>query len=519
MLFVRNHNNTSGYVSKKRVFFNSLKKSSKLPFKAKGDKQRYSMLDWLSSDNVILLFQMLYIITALGVIVLIVTENRNPVKTLSWVLILLFLPLIGLIIYYFFGEDGRKQRIISHRIFRKLNPEVSKFQDVSGYTQFPQEHDALAHLLLHLDNSPVFPDSKVTFYSDGKSKMDALIEEVEKARSSIHVQYYIFMDDETGRLFRDLLVKKCREGVKVRLLYDDVGSWKAKRSFFDDMAKEGIEVQPFLKVAFRFLTSRVNYRNHRKIVVVDGKVGFVGGMNIADRYVKGVDFGIWRDSHIKVEGKAVAGLQTSFIIDWHYARKELLTDDIYYPELDKVGENLVQYATSGPIGQYKSIHMGIIHAIYNAQKSVFIQTPYFIPTDILNIAIQSAAKRGVDVRLMIPRKSDTTFVNVATRSFLQDILDAGVQIYMFEPGFLHSKMLVIDDSLTITGSANMDVRSFEHNFEINAFIYCEDTALLARSIFEKDQTMSTLLDAEEWASRSKIDKWKESFVRLFSPLL
>lgn len=477
------------------------------------------MLDWLTSDNVILFFQMLYIVTALGVIVLIVTENRNPVKTLSWVLVLLFFPLIGLIIYYFFGEDGRKQRIISHRMFRKLNSETFQYQDTNQYTLFPKEHDALAHLLQNLDNSQVYSDSKVTFYSDGKSKMEALFEEIEKATSSIHVQYYVFMDDEIGCQLRDLLVKKSKEGVKVRLLYDDVGSWKAKRSFFKEMSNEGVEVQAFLKVAFRSLTYRVNYRNHRKILVVDGKVGFVGGMNIADRYVKGVSFGIWRDSHIKVEGKAVAGLQTSFIIDWHYARKEMLTDDIYYPELESIGDNMIQFATSGPIGQYKSIHMGVIHAIYNAKDYIYIQTPYFIPTDNLNTALQSAAKRGVDVRIMIPRKSDTTFVNVATRSFLQDMLDAGVSIYMFEPGFLHSKMLIIDHSLTITGSANMDVRSFEHNFEISAFIYCEETAQKANCIFEKDLQMCTLLDAESWINRSKKDKLKESFVRLFSPLL
>lgn len=477
------------------------------------------MLELLSSDNFILLFQVLYIVTALGVIVLIVTENRNPVKTLSWVLILLFLPLVGLIIYYFFGEDGRKQRMISNRMFSKLNPEALKMQDIRKSSLFPEEHDGLAHLLQNLDNSSVYSNSKVTFYSDGKSKMEALMAEIKKAQSSIHIQYYIFMDDETGRAVRDLLIKKAQEGVKVRLLYDDVGCWKAKRSFFQDMANHGIEVQPFLKVAFRYLASRVNYRNHRKIVVIDGKVGFVGGMNIADRYVKGVKFGIWRDSHIKVEGKAVAGLQTSFIVDWHYARKELLTDEIYYPELDEVGDNLVQFATSGPIGQYKSIHMGLIHAIYNAQKYVYIQSPYFIPTDILNIAMQSAAKRGIDVRLMIPRKSDTTFVNVATRSFLQDMLDAGVKIYLFEPGFLHSKLQIIDDNLTITGSANMDVRSFEHNFEIAAFIYCEETAAKANKIFENDLRMSTLLDADEWNSRSKWEKGKESFVRLFSPLL
>lgn len=472
-----------------------------------------------TADNLILLFQILYVVTALGTMIVVISENRNPLKTISWVLILLLLPLVGLIIYYFFGEDSRKQRLISHKMYKKLNRRSIGRKDLLETLSPPVEHKSLVNLLNRLKGAPLYGGSDVVFYSNGKDKFDALIVALERAVKHIHIQYYIFLDDHIGCCIRDILVRKAREGVEVRLIYDDVGSWKAKRKFFKDMQAEGVQVQPFLKVAFKFLTSRVNYRNHRKIVIIDGEIGFVGGMNVADRYIDGVSFGIWRDSHIKIEGKAVAGLQTSFLIDWYSSRKEFLASDSYYPSLDNKGDNLIQLVTSGPVGPYKDIHLGILQAISNAKDCIYIQTPYFVPTDSLLLAIQMASMRGVDVRLMIPRHSDTTFVHIASMSFLKEVLDAKVSVFFYEAGFLHSKLMVVDDSLTITGSANMDVRSFEHNFEIDAFIYNEETCRLAKEIFFRDVEQSTLLSPEEWDQRSRFQKFKESVMRLFSPLL
>lgn len=472
-----------------------------------------------AANHLILIFQILYVATALGTMIVVISENRNPLKTISWVLILLLLPLVGLIIYYFFGEDSRKQRLISNKMYKKLNRRSIGRKELLETLNPPNEYKGLVNLLNRLKSSPLYGGSSVKFYSDGVSKFEDLFAELEKAEKHIHIQYYIFLDDEVGRKTRDILVRKASEGVEVRLIYDDVGSWKAKRDFFKDMQARGVEVQPFLKVAFKILTSRVNYRNHRKIVVVDGKVGFVGGMNIADRYIQGVKFGIWRDSHIKIEGKAVAGLQTSFLIDWYSSRKEFLASDIYYPILENKGENMMQLVTSGPVGRYKDIHLGILQAISNAKESVYIQTPYFIPTDSLLQAMQMAAMRGVDVRLMLPRHSDTTFVHIATMSFLKEVLDAKVNVYFFDAGFLHSKLMTIDSSLTITGSANMDIRSFEHNFEIDAFIYSEETCRRAQEIFFEDMERSTLLLVEEWDKRPRFSKFKESVMRLFSPLL
>ncbi len=473
----------------------------------------------LTADHFILGFQLLYIFSAIGVIFVIILENRNPLKTIAWTLILIFLPLLGLIIFFFFGEDGRKKRLISHKMFKKLNRKTLARFERDEVMESPEGYTGIVSLIKKLKGSSVYNGNKITFYTDGESKFKALLEEINKAEKFIHIQYYIYMDDEIGRKVRDALIQKASEGVKVRLIYDDVGSWKAKRRFFNDMQKHGIDVQPFLKVTFRFLASRVNYRNHRKVVVIDGKVGFVGGMNIADRYIKGINNGVWRDSHIKVEGKAVAGLQTAFLVDWYYSRKEFLASDHYFPQTEVKGDNLMQIITAGPIGLYKSIHLSFLEAIYNAKESIYIQTPYFIPTDALMLAIQTASLRGIDVRLMIPRRCDTTFVHIATQSFLQEILDAKVKVYFFEAGFLHSKLMIIDSNLVITGSANMDIRSFEHNFEIDAFIYNETTCSKAKEIFFDDMAQSTLLLAKEWQSRSRIKKLKESIVRLFSPLL
>lgn len=477
------------------------------------------MMEIFTANNFLLVFQLLYVLTAIGVVIVVISENRNPLKTISWVLILLLLPLVGLIIYYFFGEDHRKRKLISRKMHKKINRKTLERTTLLETLNPPAEYRGLVNLLNRLNYSPLYGGNKLTFYNNGADKFDALCQEIKKATKHIHLQYYIFLDDNIGAKIRDLLVEKAREGVEVRVLYDDMGSWKARSKFFKEMAAEGVFVESFLKVKFRILSSRVNYRNHRKVVVIDGKVGFMGGMNIADRYIEGLNDGVWRDSHFKLEGKAVHALQTSFIIDWYASRNELLVANTYFPILESRGNNLMQIATSGPTGEFKEIHQGIFQAITNAKEYVYIQTPYLIPTDALMLAIQTAALSGVDVRIIIPEKSDTTFVQIASRSFINFLLDAKVKVYFFKTGFIHSKLIVIDDTLTITGSANMDVRSFEHNFEIDAFIYNRDTALTTKAIFMDDLSDSEIIDQDEWAKRPRMQKFGESFLRLFTPLL
>lgn len=477
------------------------------------------MMEIFTANNFLLVFQLLYVLTAIGVVIVVISENRNPLKTISWVLILLLLPLVGLIIYYFFGEDHRKQRLISRKMHKKINRKTLERTTLLETLNPPPEYKGLVNLLNRLNYSPLYGGNKLTFYNNGKDKFEALCEEIRKAEKHIHLQYYIFLDDNIGHKIRKLLAEKAKEGVEVRVLYDDMGSWKAHSKFFKEMAAEGIFVESFLKVKFRILTSRVNYRNHRKVVVIDGKVGFMGGMNIADRYIDGACGGIWRDSHFKLEGKAVHALQTSFIIDWYASRNELLVSNNYFPILESHGDVLMQIATSGPTGEFKEIHQGIFQAITNAKNYVYIQTPYLIPTDALMLAIQTAALSGVDVRIIIPEKSDTTFVQIASRSFIKFLLDAKVKVYFFKKGFIHSKLMVIDDTLTITGSANMDVRSFEHNFEIDAFIYSQSTAATTKAIFMDDLNSSEIINLDEWMKRPRLQKFSESVLRLFTPLL
>lgn len=472
----------------------------------------------MSAENLILIIQIIYVVTALGAMVIIISENRNPMKTISWVLVLLLLPLVGLIFYYFLGEDNRKKRLISHKIFTKLKSPQEEEQEMAE-VQIASKYKGLNRLLDVGEESPVYEGNSVRFFESGTEKFKTLFECIQQAKSHIHIQYYIYKDDKIGTELMNLLAEKAKAGVEVRLLYDDVGSWDVKRSFFKTAIKNGIQVVSFLKVHLRWIASRVNYRNHRKIVVIDGKIGFIGGMNVADRYIEGVSFGLWKDCHIMIEGSAVAGLQNSFLVDWYASRGEVLPREKYYPTLTNKGDNIIKIATSGPEGSFKTIHAGILQAINTAEKNIYIQTPYFIPTDALMLALQMAAIRGVDVRLMLPKHSDTKLVHIASMSFIQDTIDAGVSIYLYEVGFLHSKLIVVDDELTITGSSNMDIRSFEHNFEVNAFVYNEGTCLKAKSIFLEDVKSSELLDIEKWKNRGRIQKFKESVVRLLSPLL
>lgn len=473
-------------------------------------------LQWIFGTVCIIL----YCITILGLIVVILTENRNPLKTIAWVIVLLLAPGIGLLFYVWFGQDNRKQRIISRRTYKRIMklPQQSKFPQDRCFV--PDNYEPLVSLLTNSNQSSVLCGSEITIYTSGKNKFDALLEEIEKATEHIHLQYYIFCDDESGNQLKELLIRKAHEGVEVRVLYDDVGCWNVKNDFFKEMKNEGIEVYPFLKVVFPVFSSKVNYRNHRKIVVIDGRVSFMGGMNIADRYIKGVSWGSWRDTHFKIKGKGVHGLQASFLIDWYVVSKQLLINKKYYPQLPIICEgNIMQIVRSGPIGQWRTLLQADIFVVANAKKYIYIQTPYFLPTEGLNQALQTAALGGVDVRLMLPKRSDTKAANMATHSFIDEMVKAGVKVYFYLPGFLHAKLLLSDDSITCIGSANMDFRSFEHNFEINAFVYETSFALRMKKVFMHDLQNCEKVIPAKWFKRPLKQRLAESFMRLFSPLL
>lgn len=461
----------------------------------------------------------LYTVSILGLALVVLLENRNPLKTISWLIVLLLLPGVGLIFYFFFGQDNRRQRIISRRTYKRimkpLHSDVLK-QDIC---LVQPAYRPLVNLLNIDRHNPLLYGSSIDVYTSGKEKFDALLQALAEAKHHIHLQYYIFADDEIGRKVQKLLIAKANEGVEVRVLYDDVGSWNVKKRFYQDMEKAGIEVYAFLRVAFPLLTSKVNYRNHRKVVVIDGKIGFIGGMNIADRYVKGASWGKWRDTHFKIEGKGVHGLQSAFLIDWYVVSKQLIKGKKYYPEGTVFGDNVLQVITSGPVGEWRMLLQAVIFCIANAKKYLYVQTPYFLPTDSMNQALQTAALGGVDVRLMVPEHSDTRSANLAAHSFLDDMLKAGVKVYFYKSGFLHSKLLLMDDELTCIGSANFDFRSFEHNFEINAFVYHQPFARQMKQLFMEDLENSEIINPVQWLNRPLRKRLVESFMRLFSPLL
>jgi cardiolipin synthase len=376
------------------------------------------------------------------------------------------------------------------------------------------EYKSLIHLLNHRKEATLLQGSVIDVFTDGETKFDALIKDLQQAEHHIHLQYYIFEDDTIGKKVKELLIKKVKEGIKVRVLYDDVANWKVKKAFYRDMEAAGIELTSFLKVRFPLLTSKVNYRNHRKVVVIDGKIGYIGGMNIADRYLSLE----WRDTHIRVEGRGVLGLQSAFLIDWYSSGKELISDPEYFPKLPAVTNNLMQIVTGNPISPWRILLQATLNIIAGAQKYVYIQTPYFLPEEALVQALQLAAMGDIDVRLMVPAKPDTYLVGTAAESYYEEVLRAGVKIYTLQDAFLHAKVIICDDFLTVIGSANMDFRSFEHNFEINAYLYDSQLTDKMKTIFLNDQENCKQLMLKDWNRRPILKKLWESILRLFSPL-
>ena len=464
-------------------------------------------------------FYILYFAVIITTVFVVILDNRNPVKTMAWILVLFFLPVAGLVFYLFFGRSTRREHLISRKGYARLTKRPMAEYQTQVSLPAPIEKQTLMNFFSHVNGALLFGGNRTTVYIDGASMLADLIKELYRAKHHIHVEFYIFEDDAVGRLVRDVLIDKAREGVKVRVLHDDVGCWKVSHAFYEQMLCEGIEVMSFLKVRFPQFTGKVNYRNHRKIVVIDGKVGFVGGMNLAERYVKGVPWGVWRDTHAKLEGKAVYGLQTAFLTDWYAMDRTLFTSAEYFPKTDGRGNGVAQIVTSDPVGEWRDIMQGLMMAICSARRYFYVQTPYFLPDEEVKTALQTAALAGVDVRIMLPKKADTWLIHKASLSYLAEMMKAGVKIYLYRKGFIHSKLMVSDDEFSTIGSTNMDFRSFEHNFEANAFFYDKDTASALKEIFLADQRDCMLLSLKVWDKRSWKSKDTESVVRLLSPLL
>ncbi len=467
------------------------------------------------------LFLVVYSIIIIITMVRVLMDNRQPAKTMAWMLVLMFIPFLGIILYIFFGQNTRKERKIWQQSLDQLTKRsMLEFVEQKDFN-IPEEYRTISNLFMNQNLALPFKNNEVEIYTSGYDFFPSLLMEIGKAEHHIHIDTFIISDDPLGRIIADALIDKARQGIEVRLIYDDVGSWRTPNSFFTRMRNEGIEVYAFMPVRFPAFTSRVNYRNHRKICVIDGEVGFIGGMNIARRYVQGTPKQSWRDTHVKLTGAAVYGLQRAFLVDWYFVSKVLITERSYYPEII-IGQNnsLVQVVTSSPTSLWPEIEQGYVRILTNAKHYVYMETPYFLPTDPILFAMRVAALSGVDVRLMIPYETDTKVVEWASRSYVIEASRAGVKILLYRKGFNHSKLLVSDDAMATIGSTNVDFRSFENDFEANAFFYDKKIALQVKEVFLADQKDSIDLDdVRRFIKKPFLQRLWESFVRLLSPLL
>lgn len=461
--------------------------------------------------------------------VVIVLENRNPSKTLAWLIVLTFLPIVGFFFYLFFGQNVRKKK----RFRRKELADFGELQLVADqqlgndYLEHIWADDIsrrrLVNLVLRNSQSPFTVNNHIHILTNGVETFRAIIQALNSATHHIHMQYYIWRNDDIGRDIQRVLIEKAKTGVEVRVIYDGVGSWYLDKSYIEELRSAGVEVYPFSPVVFPVVTSRVNYRNHRKIIVVDGKVAFMGGLNIGDEYLgKDERMGFWRDTHLQVRGDAVYMLQAIFMMDWAFVKGEShfrLQEDIYFPAHNVRERHFVQIAASGPDSEWEAIMQAYFTAIVSATESVHITSPYFIPDDSMLMAIKTAALSGVDVKIIIPARPDHKIVYWATHSYLEELVEAGVQVYLYEKGFIHAKILIVDGLLASLGTANMDIRSFYHNFEVNALIYDEAIVQRLEDDFQQDLKDSRHVTWGDLYDRPLRQKLKESSARLFSPLL
>lgn len=462
----------------------------------------------------------LYFVIVFISVTVVLRENRNPIRALSWVIALIFLPGVGLIFYIFFGRSLRGEMLTQknrRRLQHSFEPYGVKLQD----TELRKEQKNLVMLGTQVGGYPLTYNNEVEILIHGDEKFRRLKDDLKKAEKSIYLQYYIFLDDKIGNEIADILKQKAREGLEVKVIYDHVGSFSARNKFFKQMQQAGIEVHPFFRVNFPQFANRINWRNHRKIVVIDGETGYIGGMNIADRYVSGsgTEKEQWRDTHFRVRGDIVESLIHSFLVDWNFKKKEP-----YFPALpprqDKIkNQKGIQLITGGPISTWDNLSLMFLKAITSAKRLIWIQTPYFLPTDALINALQAAALSNIDVRIMMPEHTDSLLLHYASFSYISECLASGIKIYLYKPGMLHAKSMIIDDDLVTAGSTNFDFRSFENNFECNLFIHDPELNARMREIFYEDMKDCVKLGKEKWKKRSTGHKFLESLLRLISPIL
>ncbi|WXR60746.1 cardiolipin synthase [Peptostreptococcaceae bacterium AGR-M142] len=490
--------------------------------------------------HIVIMVFVLIILSTIFVTIIVLLENRDPSKTLVWLLVLILFPVVGFIFYLFLGQNVKK-----HKIFKtkKAFDEIRKTNMFKYLTEMENlieiQRDAIfsdmifskpemrckrriIKLLLNTGKSPFTANNKVEILQNANKKFKYLLSDLKHAKDHIHMEYYIFKESQIGNKISDILIQKAKEGVKIRILYDDVGSYKHwfDKKFINRLIENGIELASFLPSYFPFLNRKLNYRNHRKIVIIDGKIAYTGGINIGDEYLgKNKKFGFWRDTHMKIEGESVYMLQMVFLLDWYFTTNKKEFDFKYFPKISFKGDCVMQIASSGPDSNWETIHKAFFSAINLAKKRVYIQTPYFIPDESILMALKTAALCGIDVRIIFPGIPDHKIVYYASMSYFKDVLKAGAKVYLYQKGFIHSKVMIVDDEVASVGTANMDLRSFMINFEINGFIYDKKIIKQLENDFLNDLKDSKILDLKRYEQRNLKEKLGESFSRLFSPIL
>lgn len=479
-------------------------------------------------DFISLVLGLIFIFNFLLAFVIVFLERKNPTSTWAWLLILTFVPLVGFFFYLIFGRKLSRRKIFTWDSKSELGVKkaVETQLQLLEEDSFPipenyRQHKDLFYLHLRNNDAILTQQNQVEIFNDGEAKFAALLRDIDEATDHVHIIYYIIRNDQLGRKIADALIKKAQEGLEVRFLYDAMGSRLLGRKYIRRLLDAGVQVEAFFPSLIPQINFKINHRNHRKLAIIDGQIGYIGGFNIGDEYLgKSKKFGYWRDTHLRVMGESVRNMQTRFILDWNQAcRQQIMQYEAHYYNAIPTGNVGMQIVSSGPDSEWEQIKNGYIKMIMEAEEYVYIQTPYFIPDESLAEVIRIAILSGIDVRIMIPNKPDHPFVYWATYSYAGSMIEAGAKVYIYQNGFLHAKTIMVDGKLASVGTANIDVRSFRLNFEVNAFLYNEQVTGKLVEQFKQDMENSTLLTYEGYQERSLRIKFKESVARLISPIL
>jgi len=480
----------------------------------------------------VIIFDIVYVIVLVLVCLRIIFETRSSSKTLAYLLLAIFFPVGGILFYFIFGVNYHKRIIYTKKLvqdeaqLKELNKRTISLsaRNLKKNALEIGDGQSLVSLLMNDSLSPLTSGNSVKLLINGEGKFPEVIRALENARHHIHLEYYIYDDDVIGNTMKDLLIRKAKEGIEVRLIYDDFGSSSIRKNLVKELRDGGVLAYPFNRVRLLFFANRINYRNHRKIIIVDGDFGFVGGINIADRYINNNGDAqklYWRDTHVRIDGPGIMFLQHLFLSDWNFCSgQKLLPEKPYFHATPLKNSNIsVQIAASGPDSPASTIKLSFLKAINLARKEILLSTPYLIPGGSIMDALKVASLGGVTVKILVPGICDSKLVNAAAWSNYGELLRSGVEIYTYHKGFIHSKIMVIDGGISIIGTANMDHRSFDLNFEVNAIIYGSDFGDQLRKSFQLDLRSANKLMYEEWISRPIYIRLLERTARLFSPLL